>query len=99
MGQTGSCQLAILISIGCAASLFARGARPAAFVAQVASGGPNLSGTWTLDSYLSDNPEQDARELRFDTGQSSLEESREPMEGERYGGRGMGRGGFGRGGF
>jgi hypothetical protein len=32
---------------------------------------PDLSGTWTLDSYLSNNPEQVAREIRIDTGQSA----------------------------
>src|SRR5262249_27572392 len=32
---------------------------------------PSIAGTWTLNTYLSDNPEQVARELLADTGQSA----------------------------
>jgi len=53
---------------------------------------PNLSGTWTLDTYLSDNPEQIAREVQYDTGQRQLE--------DLFGGaEAGGRGGYGRGGY
>jgi hypothetical protein len=34
------------------------------------AGRPDFSGTWTLDSYLSDNPEQVAQEIRLDAQQS-----------------------------
>ena len=39
-----------------------------ALTVQIATGLPNLAGTWTLDAALSDPPEQVARELREDTG-------------------------------
>ena len=68
--------LIILIGIG--------GAR--AMYAQAPAGRPDFSGTWTFDTYLSDNPEQIARALRLDTGQ--------PWD-EALVGRGTGRGGFG----
>jgi hypothetical protein len=35
------------------------------------AGRPDFSGTWTLDAFLSDNPEQVVRAIRIDTGQSA----------------------------
>lgn len=61
------------------------------------SGHPNLAGTWTLDTYLSDSPEQVAHELQFDTGLS-----RDPAlfgTDADTGRGGTRRGGIGRGGF
>jgi hypothetical protein len=54
--------------------------------------GASLAGTWTLDPYVSDHPEQVARALRFDTGQADQGVVAGPngREGE------FGRGGFGR---
>jgi hypothetical protein len=68
--------LIVLIGIGGARALYA----------QAPAGRPDFSGTWALDTYLSDNPEQIARALRLDTGQ--------PGD-EALVGRGTGRGGFG----
>ncbi len=59
---------------------------------------PNIAGSWTLDTYLSDNPEQIARELRSDTGQQS--EDTYAGGGERTrGGYGGGYGGHRGGGY
>jgi hypothetical protein len=68
--------------------------------AAVASQAPvDLSGKWTLDTYLSDNPEQIAAALRIDTGQGGGE----ALFGEAgaagaFGRSGGGRRGSGRGG-
>jgi len=51
----------------------------------------NLAGTWTFDSYLSDNPQQVAAAIRADLGQTESTLFGDPMEGSRYG-----RGGYGR---
>jgi hypothetical protein len=67
--------LIVLMGIGGARALYA----------QAPAGRPDFSGTWTFDTYLSDNPEQIARALRLDTGQ--------PGD-EALGARGAGRGGF-----
>jgi hypothetical protein len=55
----------------------------------VAQGPVDLSGKWTLDTVLSDSPEQIAAAIRADLGQSG---------GEQLFGDSSGRGGFGRGG-
>jgi len=55
----------------------------------VAQGPVDLSGKWTLDTVLSDSPEQTAAAIRADLGQSG---------GEQLFGESGGRGGFGRGG-
>jgi hypothetical protein len=61
--------------------------------ALVASQAPvDLSGKWTLDTYLSDNPEQIAAALRIDTGQGGGE----ALFGEPGAAGGFGRGGGGR---
>ena len=58
---------------------------------------PSFSGTWTLNTALSDNPEQILRALRLDTGLSSEQELLEPETQDRGGGRdGLGRGGSGK---
>jgi hypothetical protein len=102
-GRLGSWTLAILTGLGGAAGTGSPRTGPALAAATASAaalqGGPMLSGAWTLDSYLSDNPEQIARALRLDTGQSPTDESLGGLEGGRYGGRGMGRGGYGRGGY
>lgn len=95
---------AILIVLGCAVGFEFRDidsglAAATAAVAAFQGGGPSLAGTWTLDSYLSDNPEQVARAIRLDTGLSPTDESLSGLEGGTPGGRGMGRGGYGRGGY
>ena len=69
--------LIVHMGIGCAEPAYAQA---------TAAGRPDFSGTWTFDSYLSDNPEQVARALETDTGQ--------PGE-EALVGRGTERGGFG----
>src|SRR4051794_35543899 len=59
----------------------------------VASQAPvDLSGKWTLDTYLSDNPEQIAAALRIDTGQGGGE----ALFGEAGAAGAFGRGGGGR---
>ena len=90
LGRTGSWTLAILTVIGGATVSTAQGG----------SGGPSLSGRWLLDADLSDNPEQVARALRLDTGESATDEALGGLGGGRggYGRGGYGRGGYGRGG-
>lgn len=54
------------------------------------AGAPDLSGTWTLDTYLSDNPEQVLASIRADLGQeasSLLSESTEAGRNARGRGR------------
>lgn len=67
MCLTGRWTTAILMMVGIACTVPARAQEKPA-------GRPDFSGTWTLDSYLSDNPEQVAQEIRFDTGQSADQE-------------------------
>lgn len=67
MCLTGRWTIAILVMVGTACEGPAR-------AQDKAVGRPELSGTWTLDSYLSDNPEQVARAIRLDTGQSLEQE-------------------------
>ena len=55
---------------------------------------PSFSGTWTLNTTLSDNPEQISRALRLDTGLSIEQE----FLGPETQGRGDGREGSARGG-
>ena len=55
---------------------------------------PSLSGSWTLNTALSDNPEQISRALRLDIGLSIEQE----FLGQETQGRGDGREGSGRGG-
>ena len=58
---------------------------------------PSLSGTWTLDPYVSDHPEQVARVLQLATGGERGQQRRdESARGGSYGGGGGGFGGFGR---
>ena len=54
------------------------------------AGNVDLSGRWTLDTYLSDNAEQVAAALRIDLGLGSGQQRSIPIEGGRYG-RGRGR--------
>lgn len=61
------------------------------------AGRPDFSGAWTLDSYLSDNPEQVARAIRLDTGQY-LEQELVGGEIERGRPGGIGRAGGNQGG-
>ena len=60
---------------------------------------PNFAGTWTLDWYLSDSPQQVAEALRIDTGQRGDEAFGEGPQRGGTGGAGnggrAGRGGFG----
>jgi hypothetical protein len=53
---------AILVALGVAYATPAR-------AQGIPAGRRDFSGTWTLDAHLSDNPEQVAQEIRFDTGQ------------------------------
>jgi hypothetical protein len=50
----------------------------------------DVSGTWTLDTYLSDSAQQVAASIRADLGQNDLAMFPGPPEGGRFG-RGMGR--------
>jgi hypothetical protein len=58
---------------------------------------PDFSGTWALDSYLSDNPEQIAREIRIDTRQAT-DQDFFPVENGPEGPDGRGRSARGEGG-
>ena len=87
--------IAMLLSMLAIALTHASEVRTAAQAPSVAA--PTISGTWALDPYLSDKPEQVARELRFDTG--DVEEELRGREAERGEGGGFGRSGAGRGGF
>jgi len=58
--RSRSALLAVVIGIACALAGYAQGST---------AGRPDFSGTWTFDTYLSDHPEQIAREIRIDTGQ------------------------------
>jgi len=55
-----------------------------------ATGTIDLSGRWTLDTYLSDNAEQVAAAVRIDLGIGGGQQRGFPMDGGRYG-RGRGR--------
>ena len=58
---------------------------------------PSFAGTWTLNTALSDNPEQISRALRLDTGLSIEQEFLGPeTQGRGDGREGSGRGGSGR---
>ena len=83
----GAAALLVMVAIACATPTHAQG---------IPVGGPDFSGTWMLDSHLSDNPEQVAQEIRFDTGQSV---DQELFGGGTERGRpgGIGRGGEGQG--
>ncbi len=52
------------------------------------SGQPDFSGTWVLDTHLTDNPAQVNREIEIDTGQNAGD--------DLFGGAGRGRSAFGR---
>jgi hypothetical protein len=59
MKRLRAAAVVIVLGVPCAAAL-AQG---------VPAARPNLAGVWTLDWYLSDNPQQVAEALRIDTGQ------------------------------
>ncbi len=81
--------VAIVLSVPCAASTRAQA---------VAPDRPNLSGVWTLDWYLSDNPQQVAEALRIDTGQRGDQAFGQERERGGFGGSGGGSAGRGAGG-
>jgi len=62
---------------------------------QPATPAVDLSGTWTLDTYLSDNPEQVAAAIRIDLGQSGGNQLFGGGGGGGFGGYGGGRRGGG----
>jgi hypothetical protein len=80
--------LLLVIGLMCARPAGAQG---------ITAGRPDFSGTWTLDTYLSDGPAQIAQEIRIDTGQPGEEALLgRGTELGGFGGRGRGgRGGFG----
>lgn len=80
-----------------AVGLFAAAAVAIAVHAQAPAPGPEFAGTWTLDTYLSDNPEQVAHVLQYDTGGASSDVFSGPVDRGGYpqGGARGGYGGFG----
>jgi len=78
--------------LAAAALLFAAAALSPRAHAQ-SPGAVDLSGTWTLDTYLSDSPEQVAAAVRLDLGIGAV--NRAPNDATSGGGqRGYGRGGY-----
>jgi hypothetical protein len=59
-----SAAIAIMLGMSCTAAVLTQ---------PVPTDRPSLAGVWTLDWYLSDNPEQVAEALRIDTGQRGNE--------------------------
>lgn len=90
MPHAGICRPTLLLAI---LILLAPG-RDARLAGQASGAATDLSGTWSLDIYLSDSPEQVARMLQFDTGEFPPEfVGRGPESG---GAGGAGREGMGR---